>query len=312
MIKEVCISLHNQLCSHISTMQGLLMNQNKIGIIGGSGLYKMQELQNIKEVELKTPYGKTSSPLIMGEIDSIPLVFLARHGVKHSLLPSEVPYKANIFAMKELGVKYLLSVSAVGSLREEIKPEDIVIVDQYIDHTKNRLSTFFGNNILAHVSMAKPTCKAINQILIHSAEKILAKNKVHNKGTYIAIEGPQFSSYAESHYFRQIGADVVGMTNMPEAKLAMEAQIAYSSMAMVTDYDCWRTDIEEVNAQMAIAHLMANAQNSQSIIKDAIKEIAKKMPSSLSHKSLENALLTDIQKLAEDSEQRHILDTLLK
>ncbi len=286
------------------------MKDVKIGIIGGSGLYKMEDLKQIQEIEINTPFGKTSAPLVLGELCDIPLVFLARHGINHSLLPSEVPYKANIYAMKELGIKYLISVSAVGSLKEEIAPEDIVIVDQYIDNTKNRKSTFFGNSILAHVSMAKPTCKELNSLLIQASKKILDKKRVHEKGTYIAIEGPQFSSYAESQFFRLIQADIVGMTNMPEAKLAMEAQIAYSSMAMVTDYDCWRQDTEEVNAKMAIAHLMANAKNSQLIIKEAIKEIAQQSPQSLSHRALENALLTDVNSLAEP--QKKILETLLK
>ncbi len=284
------------------------MQDFRIGIIGGSGLYRMEELVNIQEIEINTPFGMPSSPLMLGEIDTIPLVFLARHGKNHTLLPHEVPYKANIYALKEMKVKYLISISAVGSLREEIAPEDVVIVDQYIDNTKNRTSTFFGNGLLAHVSMAHPTCKALNSLLSHAAKKILNPTKVHEKGTYIAIEGPQFSSFAESHYFRQIGADVVGMTNMPEAKLAMEAQIAYASLAMATDYDCWRQDIEEVNAKMAIAHLMANAQNSQRIIKEVIKEIAKEKPLSLAHSSLANALLTDKESL--NAEMRKIIDTL--
>ncbi len=285
------------------------MQDIQIGIIGGSGLYKMEDLTIIEELDIDTPFGKPSAPLVVGEINNVKVAFLARHGKNHSLLPSEVPYKANIYALKSIGVKYILSVSAVGSLREEVAPRHLLVVDQYIDNTKNRANTFFGNGILAHVSMAKPTCPLLSKIIFDEAKKIMPENSVHPKGTYIAIEGPQFSSYAESQFFRQINADVVGMTNMPEAKLAMEAQIAYSAMAMITDYDCWHPHEEAVTAEIAIANLTANAQTSQKIVKQAIQIIAKEKPISAAHSSLASGLITPLESL--EGTQKEMLTTLL-
>ncbi len=286
------------------------MQDIQIAIIGGSGLYKMEDLKIIDQREIETPFGKPSAPIVIGEIDNVKLAFLARHGTVHGYLPHEVPYKANIYALKSLGVKYIVSVSAVGSLKEEIPPRDLVIVDQYLDFTKNRDSTYFGNGIIAHPSMAEPTCKKVNEILYTAAKKILPENRVHSKGTYVAMEGPQFSSLAESNFYRLLGADVIGMTNMPEAKLAKEAQIAYTALAFATDYDCWHPVEEAVTAEIAIANLMANAENAQKIIKEAVKIIDAQKPESSAHKALSSALLTQPSML--EGKKKELLEMLLK
>ncbi len=286
------------------------MSNIQIGIIGGSGLYKMEDLEIIEEKSIETPFGNTSAPIVIGKINNIQLAFLARHGTQHGYLPHEVPYKANIYALKKLGIKYIVSVSAVGSLKEEIPPRDLVIVDQYIDFTKKRDSTFFGNGILAHTSMAKPTCEKVNSILLKAAHKVLGNEKVHAKGTYIAMEGPQFSSFAESNFYRLLQADVIGMTNMPEAKLAMEAQIAYTALAFATDYDCWHPSEEAVTAEIAIANLMANAKNAQEIIKLAVEEIDKEKPFSNAHSALSSSLLTPLSAL--EGDKKELLELLLK
>lgn len=290
------------------------MEEVVIGIFGGSGLYEMEALKNIEEVQIDTPFGKTSDAIFIGEIDGVRVSFMARHGRSHTLLPSEVPYKANIFAMKKLGVRYLLSVSAVGSLREEMKPRDVVIPNQYIDHTKHRDSTFFGHGIVAHVSMAQPTCKHLNEILAKVTQPLVddAKNgiDVHVDKTYICIEGPQFSSFAESNLFRLMGADIVGMTNMPEAKLAKETQIAYSALSMITDYDCWHPHEEAVNVDMAIANLKANSQLAQKIIQSAIRDISSKHPVCLAHSALKQAVVTPLECMT--SEQKELMELFLK
>lgn len=297
------------------------MEEIKIGILGGSGLYGMDVLKNIKELQINTPFGKTSDVIMAGEINGVAVAFMARHGRFHSLLPSEVPYKANIFAMKTLGVQYLLSVSAVGSLKEEMKPRDVVIPDQYIDHTKHRDMTFFGNGMVAHVSMAQPTCVSLNAILGKATQACMQKNpmtsqndsmgkNVYVGGTYICIEGPQFSSFAESNLFRSMGADIVGMTNMPEAKLAREAQIAYATLAMVTDYDCWHPNEAAVNATMAIANLKANASLSQEIIQEAVFCISTEYFVSIAHSALKNSLITPLDTM--NTAQKAIIQILLK
>jgi len=317
------------------------MEEIKIGILGGSGLYAMDTLKNIKELQIDTPFGKTSDAIITGDIDGVGVAFMARHGRSHSLLPSEVPYKANIFAMKKLGIRYLLSVSAVGSLKEEMKPRDVVIPNQYIDYTKHRDMTFFGNGMVAHVSIAQPTCQALSDILVkvtqvftkdtivkgssnkddgkdninkNSTVNANANNEtrinVHAGGTYICIEGPQFSSFAESSLFRSMGADIIGMTNMPEAKLAREAQIAYATLAMVTDYDCWHPHEEAVTADMTIANLKANANLAQNIIKETVMRISATSPISIAHSALKQALITPIEAM--NKEQKEIMAILSK
>ena len=289
------------------------MTQALVGIIGGSGLYQMDALQNAQEHMMDTPFGAPSDVLVTGKVHGVPVVFLARHARGHRLLPSEVPYRANIHAMKQLGVRYLLSVSAVGSLREDIKPLDMVLPDQFIDLTKHRDSTFFGRGAVAHVSMAQPVCPATAAVLGRAVRSVLAAQDaqepghgvtLHESGTYVCIEGPQFSSLAESHWYRSMGAGVIGMTNMPEAKLAREAQIAYSTLAMVTDFDCWHPREAHVNANMALANLMKNAGRAQQVVAQAIALLGAEQPASQAHTALQNALVTQSDAMAPDVRTR--------
>ena len=289
------------------------MTQALVGIIGGSGLYQMDALQNVREHMMDTPFGAPSDVLVTGKVHGVPVVFLARHARGHRLLPSEVPYRANIHAMKQLGVRYLLSVSAVGSLREEFKPLDMVLPDQFIDLTKRRHSTFFDQGAVAHVSMAQPVCPATAAVLGRAVRSVLAAQNaqdlghgvtLHESGTYVCIEGPQFSSLAESHWYRSMGAGVIGMTNMPEAKLAREAQIAYSTLAMVTDFDCWHPREAHVNANMALANLMKNAGRAQQVVAQAIALLGAEQPASQAHTALQNALVTQSDAMAPDVRTR--------
>ena len=282
----------------------------EIGIIGGSGLYQMSTLKNTRTHSIDTPYGLPSGDIITGEIDGVTVAFLARHGENHSLLPSEIPYRANIYALKKLGIKYLVSFSAVGSLNENMHPRDMVIPDQYIDLSKQRAATFFGEGLIAHVSMAEPTCPQLNQLLEKAVNSIDAGIKVHQGGTYICIEGPQFSSLAESNWYRAMGANIIGMTNMPEAKLAKEAQIAYTSLTMVTDFDCWHPKEDNVNADDAIANLIHNAQHAQFIAKNMINLLKENAPKSDSHHALSHAVVSDIEGL--NVNKRELIDLLLE
>ncbi len=282
------------------------MQKALIGIIGGSGLYQMQALQNAAEHDLNTPYGKPSDVIVSGTVDAVPVAFLARHGRGHRLIPSEVPYRANIHAMKQLGVRYLISMSAVGSLREELKPLDIVLPDQLIDLTYRRDSSFFGNGAVAHVSMAQPICPDLAGVLARAFNKIKQDQPInlHQRGSYVCIEGPQFSTMAESHRYRSMAASVIGMTNMPEAKLAREAEIAYATLAMVTDYDCWHPREAHVTADMAIANLMKNAALAQQIAIAAIRILAAEQPASIAHNALSNALVTSWNNMSMETRQR--------
>jgi 5'-methylthioadenosine phosphorylase len=274
------------------------MQQPLVGVIGGSGLYRMEALEHPLEHTLDTPFGSPSDVLVTGYICGVPVAFLARHGRGHTLLPSELPFRANIHAFKQLGVKYLLSVSAVGSLREDFRPLDMVLPDQFIDLTKKRDSTFFGAGAVAHVSMAEPVCAKLTDILAHAwlesggSTESMEQPRLHRGGTYVCIEGPQFSSLAESHWYRSMGASVIGMTNMPEAKLAREAQIAYASLAMVTDFDCWHPREANVTAESAIANLMKNAETAQKILLKAIALLGQERPASDAHHALASALVT--------------------
>jgi 5'-methylthioadenosine phosphorylase len=242
-----------------------------IGIIGGSGLYDMADVTDRKEVVLTTPFGEPSGPYVLGTLRGRRVAFLARHGAGHRLLPSELNFRANIFGMKLLGVEYILSASAVGSLKEEYKPLDIVIPDQFIDRTKGRISTFFGRGLAAHVGFAHPFCRILSQIVSTSGQASDAT--VHVGGTYVCMEGPQFSTLAESKMYRSWGADIIGMTNLQEAKLAREAEICYSTIALVTDYDCWHPDHDHVTVEMVIANLMQNAKTAQHIIANAVEAL---------------------------------------
>jgi 5'-methylthioadenosine phosphorylase len=229
------------------------MVEARIGIIGGSGLYKMQVVTETKKVKVSTPFGEPSDAVILGSVEGVRVAFLPRHGEGHRTSPSELPSKANIYALKSLGVERIISVSAVGSLKEEIEPLDIVVPDQLIDATKGRASTFFSNGIVGHVSFAEPFCPVLSQVSFDAAAKVGAK--VHKGGTYLVVEGPQFSTKAEARLFRSWGAHVIGMTALPEAKLAREAEICYATLAIVTDYDCWHPSYESVTTEMILANL---------------------------------------------------------
>jgi 5'-methylthioadenosine phosphorylase len=242
-----------------------------IGIIGGSGLYAMSGLTEAREIRMKTTFGLPSDAIVLGKLEGKQVAFLARHGRGHRILPSEINYRANIYAMKMLGVERLISVSAVGSLKEDLRPGEFLVPDQFFDRTKNRASTFFGDGLVAHVAFAHPTCGRLSGVLadacVHEAVK------VHRRGTYICIEGPQFSTLAEAEVNRQLRFDVIGMTNLTEAKLAREAEICYATIAMITDYDCWHPDHESVTAAQIIATLNQNAENAQKVLRRAVREI---------------------------------------
>ncbi|WP_299944191.1 S-methyl-5'-thioadenosine phosphorylase [uncultured Microbulbifer sp.] len=279
------------------------MARARIGVIGGSGLYQMQGLSGAEMLRIDTPFGAPSDTIVCGKLQGIPVAFLARHGRDHRLIPSEVPYKANIHALRQLGVRYLLSLSAVGSLREEVRPLDMLIPDQFIDMTRKRDSTFFGGGAVAHVAMADPVCPAVADCLARAFETTQAGQPInlHKGGSYVCIEGPQFSTRAESHWYRSMGASVIGMTNMPEAKLAREAQIAYATLAMATDYDCWHPREAAVTAAAAIANLQQNAARAQQIAAEAIRLLGEEQPHSLAHTALESALVTPLEALPKDT-----------
>ena len=249
-----------------------MTNEIQIGIIGGSGLYDMAELTDREERTLSTPFGDPSGPYVIGTLRGKRVAFLPRHGVGHRILPSELNFRANIYGMKVLGVERILSASAVGSLKMEYKPLDIVVPDQFFDRTRGRISTFFGRGIVAHVAFAHPLCHDLSAIAADSAQKVGAT--VHRGGTYVNMEGPQFSTLAESNLYRSWGMDVIGMTNLQEAKLAREAEICYATLALVTDYDCWHPDHDSVTVDLIIANLTQNAVTAQRTIADAVETVA--------------------------------------
>ncbi|MEO0988718.1 MAG: S-methyl-5'-thioadenosine phosphorylase [Cyanobacteria bacterium J06639_14] len=271
--------------------------QAKIGIIGGSGLYQMDALTDVEEVYLETPFGKPSDALIVGTLEGTKVAFLARHGRNHALMPSELPFRANIYAMKAIGVEYLISASAVGSLQAHAKPLDMVIPDQFIDRTKNRVSTFFGEGIIAHIAFGDPICANLAKVLGDAVASLdLPDIDLHRGGTYVCMEGPAFSTKAESNLYRSWDATIIGMTNLPEAKLAREAEIAYATLAMVTDYDCWHPDHDSVTVEMVIGNLQKNAKNAQAVIRAAVKELGINPPTSDAHSALKYAVLTPLDK----------------
>ncbi|OLB30855.1 MAG: S-methyl-5'-thioadenosine phosphorylase [Acidobacteria bacterium] len=275
--------------------------QASIGIIGGSGLYTMGGLTGARELPVKTPFGEPSDAVVLGTFEGKRVAFLARHGRGHRILPSEINYRANIYAMKLLGVERIISVSAVGSLKEDLRPGEFLVPDQFFDRTKNRAATFFGDGLVAHVAFAHPTCGQLSGVLADAcAEEAVA---VHRKGTYICIEGPQFSTLAEAEVNRQLRFDVIGMTNLTEAKLAREAEICYATIAMITDYDCWHPDHESVTAAQIIATLNQNAENAQKVLRTAVREL----PAARSCQcgaALEHALVTDFALVPTASKRR--------
>jgi 5'-methylthioadenosine phosphorylase len=271
------------------------MTSAKIGIIGGSGLYKMEALKDIQEVALETPFGKPSDALMVGELSGVSVAFLARHGRNHHLTPTEIPFRANIHAMKQLGVEYIISASAVGSLQAEVKPLDLLVPDQFIDRTRNRISTFFGEGIVAHIGFGHPICPALAQVLQDAITSLnLPEITLHTKGTYVCMEGPAFSTLAESNLYRSWGGTVIGMTNLPEAKLAREAEIAYATLALVTDYDCWHPDHDHVTVEMILDNLHRNAINAQQVIQETVRRLTENPPLSKAHNALKYAILTPL------------------
>ncbi len=281
------------------------MSQAAIGIIGGSGLYKMEALKDVEEVAIDTPFGKPSDALILGTLDGTRVAFLARHGRNHHLTPSELPFRANIYAMKSLGVQYLISASAVGSLKAEAKPLDMVVPDQFIDRTKNRVSTFFGDGIVAHIAFGDPVCPQLAKVLADAVDSLnLNDVTLHRGGTYVCMEGPAFSTKAESHLYRSWGATIIGMTNLPEAKLAREAEIAYATLALVTDYDCWHPDHDSVTVEMVIANLQRNAVNAQKVIQETVRRLSEHPPQSDAHSALKYAILTPLDKASPAAKEK--------
>jgi 5'-methylthioadenosine phosphorylase len=261
-----------------------------IGIIGGSGLYSMPGLSGAREVRVKTPFGDPSDALVVGTLEGKQVAFLARHARGHRFLPTEINYRANIHAMKQLGVERIISVSAVGSLQEDIKPLDFLIPEQFYDRTKHRISTFFGGGVVAHVGFDKPVCGQLSGLLGDACDR--AKVRVHRGGTYICMEGPQFSTLAEAHVHRQLRFEVIGMTNVTEAKLAREAEICYATVAMITDYDCWHPEHASVTLEEIISNLNKNAGNAANVVREAVRSMpagrACKCGSALAH-----AIVTD-------------------
>ncbi len=272
-----------------------MTEQFMVGVIGGSGLYQMEGLTDAQERHVATPFGKPSDAIVTGTLDGVPVAFLARHARGHKLTPSEIPFLANIWALKSLGVRYLISVSAVGSLAEDAHPLDAVLPDQFIDMTRLRPRTFFGQGIVAHASLADPVCTGLRGVLAQAARETgFGRGKVIDGGTYVCIEGPQFSTRAESHMYRGMGATIIGMTNMPEARLAREAEIAYATLGLVTDFDCWKEREAAVTAEMAIANLMENAANAQRVVRRAVALLAAAPPKSAAHDALSSSLVTPI------------------
>lgn len=281
------------------------MQKVQIGIIGGSGLYKMDALQEVEEIKIDTPFGCPSDALIVGKLEGISVAFLARHGRNHHLLPSEIPFRANIYAMKTLGVEYILSASAVGSLQEQIKPLDLVIPDQFIDRTKTRIATFFGDGIVAHIGFGEPICPKLAKILGDAVESLQLQDiNLHRCGTYLCMEGPAFSTKAESNLYRSWNATVIGMTNLTEAKLAREAEIAYTTLALVTDYDCWHEEHDHVTVEMILDNLHKNAFNAQKVIQETVKRIGEKPPLSKAHSALKYAILTPLDKVPSHTKEK--------
>jgi 5'-methylthioadenosine phosphorylase len=266
------------------------MERVKIGIIGGSGLYEMSELQERSEVAMETPFGSPSDRFVIGTLKGKRVAFLARHGRDHRLLPGELNFRANIYAMKMLGVERILSASAVGSLRQELAPQDVVLPDQFVDRTVGRVSTFFGDGLAAHIAFADPVCPDLLEQVNQAAHK--AGIKVVKGGTYVCMEGPAFSTRAESNLYRQWGMDVIGMTNLQEAKLAREAEICYMTMALVTDYDCWHESHESVTVDMIVGNLIQNSRNAQKLIVQTVEDLAAERRCGCSD-ALKNALITE-------------------
>jgi 5'-methylthioadenosine phosphorylase len=277
----------------------------RLGVIGGSGLYAMEGLDGLHEVEITTPFGPPSDSLRLGRLGDLEVVFLARHGRHHTLNPTEVPYRANLWALRSLGVRWILSVAAVGSLQPQFRPLDMLVPDQFIDRTHQRPLTFFGEGAVAHVTVADPFCPTLSRLLSDVGESLMpAGRSLHRGGTYLCMEGPAFSTRAESNLYRSWGCGVIGMTNHSEARLAREAEIAYATLAMVTDYDCWHQDHDAVTVEMVIDNLRQNAQLAQEIVRMAAERIGALRPPSKAHQALRHALMTPKEQVPAATRQR--------
>jgi 5'-methylthioadenosine phosphorylase len=277
----------------------------RLGVLGGSGLYAMDGLEDGRELELDTPYGRTSDSLRIGRIGDLEVVFLARHGRHHSFTPTEVPYRANIWALRSLNVRWILSVSAVGSLQDQYRPLDMVVPNQFIDRTHQRPLTFFGEGVVAHVTVADPYCAALSRILEDVGDSLMPEgHHLHRGGTYLCMEGPAFSTRAESELYRSWGCSVIGMTNHTEARLAREAEIAYATLAMVTDYDCWHTEHASVTVEMVIDNLRANASLAQEIVRVAAQRVGHQRPGSKAHQALRHALMTQVESVPAETRRK--------
>jgi len=284
--------------------------QARLGVLGGSGLYAMEGLKDLREITLETPYGAPSDSLRLGQLGEMEVVFLARHGRHHSHTPTEVPYRANLWALRSLGVRWILSVSAVGSLREELKPLDMMVPDQFIDRTHQRPLSFFGEGLVAHVTNADPFCPVLSSILADAGESLMpAGRSLHRGGTYLCMEGPACSTRAESELYRSWGCSVIGMTNHTEARLAREAEMAYTTLAMVTDYDCWHQEHDSVTVEMVIDNLRSNAVLAQQIVASAAARIGAQRPASGAHHALRHALMTAKEQVPAETRLRTELFT---
>lgn len=284
-----------------------MASEVKIGVIGGSGLYQMEGLTSVEEVEIKTPFGNPSDAYRIGALEGRRVAFLARHNRNHTISPSELNFRANIYGFKQLGVEWIISASAVGSLKEELRPLDIVLPDQFYDRTKTRISTFFGDGIVAHVSFADPVCSQLAEVVQQGGQDV--DIRVKRGGTYVCMEGPQFSTKAESNAYRNWGMDLIGMTNLQEAKLAREAEICYATMALVTDYDCWHPDHDAVTVADVVANLKKNGENAQKVIRAAVKRLPIDRTCKCGN-ALQYAILTDLKKVPEKTKAK--LELLLK
>ncbi len=275
--------------------------ESAIGIIGGSGLYEMEELEDVREVAVPTPFGLPSDVLVEGRLNGRRLVFLPRHGRGHRFLPSEVPYRANIWALKSLGVEWVISISAVGSLEEDVRPGEICLPDQFLDRTWGRENTFFGEGIVGHVPMADPVCLELQQVVWDSREAVGVP--FHRGGVYVCIQGPQFSTRAESFWYRGIGARVIGMTNATEARLAREAELCYTTVALVTDYDCWHETEEEVSVEAVLEVLRRNVDTARRIVREAAARIPRERTCPC-REAARHAILTDPAKIPPETRRR--------
>jgi 5'-methylthioadenosine phosphorylase len=281
------------------------LGQARLGVLGGSGLYAMEGLEDIQELTVDTPFGAPSDSLRLGRLGGMEVVFLARHGRHHTYLPTEVPYHANIWALRSLGVRWILSPSAVGSLLESVRPLDMVVPDQFIDRTHQRPLSFFGQGAVAHVTFADPFCPALGRLLADVAESLMPSDRtLHRGGTYLCMEGPAFSTRAESMLYRSWGCSVIGMTNHTEARLAREAEIAYATLAMATDYDCWFAGHDSVTVDMVIGNLKANAALATQIVRVTAERVAALRPTSQAHGALRDALMTPKEHVPAETRRR--------